>query len=486
MGWRFCKDILGGPGRNRTTDTRIFNPLLYQLSYQAKRGMIIATRSRLCKSRLQLSSSTVFSVPEVHHGHPAIMPGMTTPTSSTAHTTSDVCIVGNGAIAKTAALGFAQAGHSVTLLVPASNPPGSAVTGGERPWDVRVYALNHTARDLLGSLKVWDALDASRVAPVDAMAVNGDGKNGGSLGFDAFGAHTGTLAWIVEDSNLNGALDAALKFAHKVEIVKGCGARLTCGPQGAAVQLEDGRRIDAGLVIGADGRDSWVRGQCDIGIDYRSYHQQAIVTNFSCEKPHHGVAHQWFTCSDGIIALLPLPGNRVSLVWSAPEILAATLMEESLGELAVRLGEYADEALGALRPLQPELVKAVPLALVRPHALTAPHVALIGDAAHAIHPLAGHGMNLGFGDINDLLRVVAKREEHRAPGDERVLARYARARKEDVLLMQLATDGLERLFGANLEPLRIARNLGLNLLDKLPFIKRQLMAHALGQSFSKE
>jgi 2-octaprenylphenol hydroxylase len=108
-------------------------------------------------------------------------------------------------------------------------------------------------------------------------------------------------------------------------------------------------------------------------------------------------------------------------------------------------------------------------------------VALIGDAAHAVHPLAGHGMNLGFGDINDLLRVVAEREEHRAIGDERVLARYARARKEDVLLMQLATDGLERLFGANLEPLRIARNLGLNLLDKLPFIKRRLMAHAIGQ-----
>ncbi len=191
------------------------------------------------------------------------------------------------------------------------------------------------------------------------------------------------------------------------------------------MQLEDGRRIDAGLVIGADGRDSWVRGQCDIGIDYRSYHQKAIVTNFSCEKPHHGVAHQWFTCSDGIIALLPLPGNRVSLVWSAPETLAATLMEESMGELAVRLGEYADETLGTLRPLQPEAVKAVPLALVRPHALTAPHVALIGDAAHAIHPLAGHGMNLGFGDIVDLLRVVAEREEHRAPGDERVLARYA-------------------------------------------------------------
>jgi len=398
---------------------------------------------------------------------------------------SDVCIVGNGAIAKTAALGFAQAGHSVTLLVPAARSGGeelqAAISTAERPWDVRVYALNHTAHKLLSSLKVWGALDMARVAPVDAMAVNGDGENGGALGFDAFGAHAGTLAWIVEDSNLNNALDAALKFAHNVNIVSGCACRLTCGPEGAQVELEDGRKLDAKLVVGADGRDSWVRGQCDIGVDYRSYHQRAVVTNFACEKPHHGVAHQWFTCADGIIALLPLPGNRVSLVWSAPETLAATLMDESLGELAIRLGEYADEPLGALKPLQPESVKAVPLALVRPHALVAPHVALVGDAAHAVHPLAGHGMNLGFGDVVDLLRVVAEREEHRAIGDERVLARYARARKEEVLLMQLATDGLERLFGANLEPVRVVRNLGLNLLDKLPFVKRRLMAHAIGK-----
>jgi 2-polyprenyl-6-methoxyphenol hydroxylase-like FAD-dependent oxidoreductase len=108
-------------------------------------------------------------------------------------------------------------------------------------------------------------------------------------------------------------------------------------------------------------------------------------------------------------------------------------------------------------------------------------VALIGDAAHAVHPLAGHGMNLGFGDVVDLLKVLAEREERRSVGDERVLARYARARKEDVLLMQLATDGLERLFSANLEPVRVIRNLGLNLLDKLPMVKRRLIAHAMGR-----
>jgi ubiquinone biosynthesis UbiH/UbiF/VisC/COQ6 family hydroxylase len=400
---------------------------------------------------------------------------------------SDVCIVGNGAIAKTAALGLSQAGHSVTLLVPPARPDLEiAAAGRERPWDVRVYALNHTAHALLSSLKVWGALDMGRVAPVDAMDVQGDGENGGRLGFDAFGAHAGTLAWIVEDSNLNQALDAALRFAQNVNVVTGRANRLTSSASGARVELEEGGAIEADLLVGADGRDSWVRGQCDIGIDYRAYHQRAIVANFECEKPHHNIAYQWFTCKEGIIALLPLPGNKVSLVWSAPDTLADTIMNESLGELAIRLGEHADAKLGLLKPLPPlelplQPVKALPLALVRPHAVTAPHVVLIGDAAHVVHPLAGHGMNLGFGDIVDLLKILGGREEHNGIGDERVLARYARARKEDVLLMQLATDGLERLFGTNLEPLRVVRNLGLNLLDKLPLVKRRLIAHAMGR-----
>jgi len=416
---------------------------------------------------------------------------MTTQTTSSAQLRgtgkrSDVCIVGNGAIAKTAALGLSQAGHGVTLLMPPARADETpAAAGGDQPWDVRVYALNHTAHALLSSLKVWGALDMARVAPVDAMDVHGDGANGGHLGFDAFGAHTGTLAWIVEDSNLNKALDAALRFAQNVSVVHGRAIRLACNQDGATVELEDGGSIGAQLVVGADGRDSWVRGQCDIGIDYRPYHQRAIVANFACEKPHHNVAHQWFTCKEGIIALLPLPGNKVSLVWSAPDTLADTVMNESLGELAIRLGEHADDKLGLLKPLQPEAVKALPLALVRPHAVTAPHVVLVGDAAHVVHPLAGHGMNLGFGDVVDLLEVLAGREAHHGIGDERVLARYARARKEDVLLMQLATDGLERLFGTNLEPLRVVRNLGLNLLDKLPLVKRRLIAHAMGNPFSK-
>jgi 2-octaprenylphenol hydroxylase len=179
--------------------------------------------------------------------------------------------------------------------------------------------------------------------------------------------------------------------------------------------------------------------------------------------------------------LLPLPGNQVSLVWSAPEALATRLAEESAGQLAQRLATYCEQDLGGLQALVPESVRSFPLSMIKPHTMIAPRVALIGDAAHVVHPLAGHGMNLGFGDIVDLLRVITEREAQRDCGDERVLARYERARKEDVLLMQFVTDSLARLFAIDFAPLRIIRNMGMNLFDRMPVLKQQLIAHALGR-----
>jgi len=397
------------------------------------------------------------------------------------HIQSDICIIGDGAIGKVAALGFAQAGLKVTLLSPPSLPSNKVSrpqTAAVHAWDVRVYAVNHVGHNLLSSVKVWDALDAGRVQPVDSMVVKGDAA--GELAFDAYGARVGTLAWIVEDHNLQQALDAALKFASNVRIVNGRAVDLKIGDKAANVELENGDTLSAELVIGADGGQSWVRSVCNIDFDYRPYGQRAIVSNFACEKPHHGIAHQWFSVSEGIIALLPLSGNQVSLVWSAPDTLADTLSQESLAQVAARLSALAATELGTLTPLQPEVVKSFPLSLIRPRAITAPRVALIGDAAHVVHPLAGHGMNLGFADVAGLIKAVVERGAHRDCGDARVLARYARSRKEDILLMQLATDGLARLFGTQFEPLRIVRNLGLNLVNKLPVLKRRLIGHALG------
>lgn len=388
----------------------------------------------------------------------------------------DICIVGNGAVGKAAALGLAQAGLNVVMLCQSDAP-----TKASDNWDVRVFALNHVAQRLLSSVRVWDAMDQSRIAPVYEMCVRGgDAPADGKLGFGAYGARTNELAWIIEDRNLNIALDSALRFAHQVQMVSGIASDLKIEPKQARVVLSDGREIHASLVVGADGAQSWVRGQCDIGLDYRSYGQKGVVSNFECEKPHHGVAHQWFVEQQGIIALLPLPGNRVSLVWSAPDALAEQLLREPLSELVQRLEHYCLDTLGHLTPVLPEDVKAFPLRLIRPHSMTSERVALIGDAAHAVHPMAGHGMNLGFADVVSLIDLIRQREEFRDCGDAKLLERYRRARKEDVFLMQFTTDGLARLFGSDLAPLRIARNLGLNLLDRLPVLKNRLVAHAMG------
>ncbi|MBB3212581.1 ubiquinone biosynthesis UbiH/UbiF/VisC/COQ6 family hydroxylase [Herbaspirillum sp. Sphag1AN] len=390
----------------------------------------------------------------------------------------DICIVGTGAIGKTAALALAQAGLRVNLLAAPSAPP----QGEQASWDVRVYAINQVGQSLLASVKVWDALDAERIAPVTGMDVVGDAEsNPGQLSFDAYASRVDALAWIIEDRNLNQALDAALKFAPNVRVIQARAKSLQADPQSAWLQLENGDTLQADLIVGADGAQSWVRGKCDIGLDYRSYGQRAIVSNFACEKPHNGIARQWFTAAEGIVALLPLPGQKVSLVWSAPDALADTLMRQPAAHLAQELARYAEPSLGQLTPLLPELVREFPLRLIKPHAIIAPRVALIGDAAHVVHPLAGHGMNLGFADVAGLLKQIAEREPYRDCGDPKMLRRYARSRKEDILLMQLTTDGLARLFEVDVEPLRAIRNIGLNLVNHLPVLKRRLMAHALGK-----
>ena len=390
----------------------------------------------------------------------------------------DICIVGTGVIGKTAALALAQAGLRVSLLA----APAAPSQGEQASWDVRVYAINQIGRDLLASIKVWDALNAERVAPVTGMDVVGDAEtHPGHLSFDAYASRVDALAWIIEDRNLNQALDTALKFAPNVQVIHGYAKSMQVDQQCARLQLANGDTVQADLIVGADGAQSWVRGQADIGLDYRSYGQRAIVSNFACEKPHHGIARQWFTAAEGIVALLPLPGQKLSLVWSAPDALADSLLRQPATHLAQELARYASASLGQLTPLQPELVRDFPLRLIKPHAITAPRMALIGDAAHVVHPLAGHGMNLGFADVAALLKQIAERESYRDCGDPKILRRYARSRTEDILLMQLTTDGLARLFEVDVEPLRAIRNIGLNLVNHLPVLKRRLMAHALGK-----
>ncbi|MES2832485.1 MAG: FAD-dependent monooxygenase [Pseudomonadota bacterium] len=403
---------------------------------------------------------------------------------------NDICIIGNGAIGKAAALGLAQTGASVTLIDTKQSaqtlaaPSFSAAPEPTAPvnsWDARVYALNPLARTLLTKLKVWNALDTSRVTPVEAMVVKGDDiARSAEVSFDAYSAREEALAWIVEDSNLSKALDAALNFASNIRLVRATISSTAVDDAGITVELADSAHVRAALLVGADGAHSWVRSQAGIDLDYRTYGQHAVVANFSTTLPHHGTAYQWFTHSEGIVALLPLSGHRVSLVWSAPDSLAELLAGDSLDALATRLTALSDGVLGTLAPLASGVIKSIPLSMIRPHAIIASRVALVGDAAHVIHPLAGQGMNLGFGDVDALMRAVANRGPHRDCGDPRILSRYSRERKENILLAHLATDGLQRLFATDIEPIRMARNIGLNLVNQLPVVKRLLVAHALG------
>ena len=392
---------------------------------------------------------------------------------------TDVCVIGNGVIGKTAALGLSQAGYKVCLLSPLRDP-SPLPTEAVQAWDTRVYAVNAVARKLLESVKIWDALDTSRIAQIDGMVINGDGSAAGQITFDAYGAHRSALAWIIEDHHLNAILDVALRFAPNVQRMHGSGVKMRADAQGAQIELSNADSISAALIVGADGANSWVRAQAEIDVDYRPYEQSAIVANFACSTPHQGIARQWFDTQQGVIALLPLPGDRLSLVWSAPDALADTLVNESATALAQRLSGLPGQPFGTLTPLQPEMVRAIPLTLLRAHRTVAQRAVLVGDAAHVIHPLAGQGMNLGFADIAALLNTAASPEFRRDCGDARALASYARARKEKVLLMQLGTDGLQRLFSSSFEPLRAVRNVGLDLLNKFPLIKRQLMSHAAG------
>jgi ubiquinone biosynthesis UbiH/UbiF/VisC/COQ6 family hydroxylase len=316
------------------------------------------------------------------------------------------------------------------------------------------------------------------------MAVQGDDQaNPGCLGFNAYGARVGALAWIVEDSNLNRALDSALSFASGINFIKGHAKQLLYKEHHVEVMLDDGEMLTTSLIIGADGANSWVRAQAYMSIDYRSYDQSAVVANFSCTNAHHGIASQWFLGADGIVALLPLPGQQVSLVWSAPEVLANRLLAESSEKLCERLSALPGQTLGQFVMLPPSVPKAFPLRLIRSHSLIANRIALVGDAAHVVHPLAGQGMNLGFADVDALLSVLSQSKDVDC-GDARLLNRYARLRAEEVLLMQATTDGLHRLFSSDLPPVKLLRNAGMRLIDKIPFLKNHLARQALGHSHS--
>jgi ubiquinone biosynthesis UbiH/UbiF/VisC/COQ6 family hydroxylase len=309
------------------------------------------------------------------------------------------------------------------------------------------------------------------------MRVFGDDSRSG-IEFDAYEAGVPELAWTVEDAVLQAALaQRALECAGITLFAPAQVESLALEAQRVRLALADGRELSAPLVIGADGAQSLVRASAGISVKARDYGQAAVVADFTCERPHRNTAFQWFLQHGAVLALLPMSGNRVSMVWSLPLNAAQRIGALEPDALAREVGEASRHALGLLSLISGP--RAYPLRHLSAERMIARRAALVGDAAHVIHPLAGQGLNLGFQDARELASVLAAREPMRDLGDERLLRRYERQRAEPILAMDVMVEGLFRLFGAAGPAAGGLRNAGLNLTNHLPVLKNMLMRQAM-------
>jgi ubiquinone biosynthesis UbiH/UbiF/VisC/COQ6 family hydroxylase len=383
----------------------------------------------------------------------------------------DIVIVGAGLVGASFAMALRGAGLKLALVE--TQAPAAAADS----WDSRIYAISPGSAAFLDGLGVWKRLDRERISAVHEMQVRGD-RADALLQFSAYDSGVPELAWIVESRRLQSVLWGGLEHQHNLELV--CPDRceaLQLHDETAELTLASGRTLHARLMVAADGMHSWARQAAGITVGQKAYGQMGVVANFACARPHHNTAYQWFR-ADGVLAYLPLPGQRMSIVWSTPDAHAAELLSLPADALCARVAEAGKDALGKLELLSAPM--QFPLASLRAARLAAPRVALIGDAGHVLHPLAGQGVNLGFGDANALARVLLQREPFRDPGEIRLLRRYERARAEDILALAWVTDGLQQLFAAPGGVAAQLRNAGLNLTNALPVLKNLLIRRALG------
>lgn len=384
----------------------------------------------------------------------------------------DVVVVGGGLVGASLALRLADSG--LKLAVVETRAPQTVPA--TESWDSRIYALSPGSTDYLRDCGAWQDVDAARVMPVEDMRIFGD-DSVAELGFSAYEAGLRELAVIVESRQVEAALWRALQAKPAVELITPAQpVAFAVDDNAATLTLEGGRVLRTRLAVAADGGNSWLRNAAGITVSTRPYRQTAVVANFDCALPHRGVAHQWFR-RDGILALLPLPGERVSMVWSTREAHAAGLMQLPAAELAAAVGDASAQRLGELRVITP--AAAFPLRLQRARQMVQPRLALVGDAAHNVHPLAGQGVNLGFRDARDLAGVLAARGAQNDCGDFYLLRRYERMRGEDIAAMQLTTDSLQRLFNNDSSLLARLRNSGLQLTDRAGLLKNLLVRHAV-------
>jgi len=418
----------------------------------------------------------------------------------------DVVICGGGMVGLALALALAPTGLRLALLEQQAADPAAlawpagqdgapevpavlAAALGEGRFDPRVSALTPASRTLLESLAVWPLLSRLRLCPYTDMQV-WDADGTGAIHFAAADIHAQCLGYIVENGLVTAALAAALEADGRVQRFNAVTlTALEPAPQpggnpGHTLTLQDGTLLSCRLLIGADGGTSKVRTLAGFETREWAYGQQALVTTVRTAEPHQFTAWQRFM-SSGPLAFLPLmlPGaeaqHHSSIVWTCEPDLATELLALDDAAFARRLTRAFEARLGAVQ----EVALRHSFTLVQKHASTYVHegIALIGDAAHTIHPLAGQGVNLGFADVQSLAgvlgRAVARGEDF---ASEQVLSRYQRERKAANLGMMLVMEGFKRGFGSDNLALRWLRNSGLKAADTLTLFKREVMSRAMG------
>ena len=398
---------------------------------------------------------------------------MTTPDKNTLAV--DVAIVGAGPVGTSLALALTRfcSGLRVALIDrrPLAPPP-----------DLRSSAIAAGPRRILDALGVWDRV-AADAEPVLALRLTDSGEKDifrpAFLDFSGELAPGEPFAHLVPNRRLAEALIGSL--GEGVDILAPATITGMARDAGAAkLTLADGTTVKADLIVAADGAQSALRGMAGIGVRAHDYGQSGLVGTFAHSLPHHGVAWQHFRPA-GPMASLPLPGNRSSLVWAESAARAAELLTLKPEEIAAEMEMAMGSVLGTIS--LESGVGVHPLRLQLAHAITAERFALVGDAAHVIHPIAGQGLNLGLKDVAALAETVIEAVRLGLDaGDAGALARYARWRRIDVATMAAVTDGLNRLFSNDIAPLRAMRDFGLSLVDRAGPIKEALIRSAAAAS----
>ena len=353
-------------------------------------------------------------------------------------------------------------------------------TAGQGEYDLRVSAITVASQRIFENLGAWDGMRARRVSPFGDMEVWDAGGNG-RIHFDAAELGEPHLGHIIENRVVQSALHDVVAELPNVELIQPATIeRMGWDADYMYLRLEDGRMLAGGLLVGADGGRSWVREQAGIETTGWDYGQTAVVATVRTSEPHRQTAWQRFL-PEGPLAFLPLGDGRCSIVWSAAPEHAEALLAMPPEDFCTELAAAFDHRLGVVESVGERA--GLPLRLRHAKAYVRPRLALVGDAAHTIHPLAGQGVNLGLADAAVLAEVLLDaRVRRKGIGSIPVLRRYERWRKADNLAMMAAMDGFKRVFGSELAPVRWARSLGLNLTHAVLPVKNSLMSHAMGLS----